>query len=167
MKSKISNLGRLLFTVLFLLTTIGSITSCSFLNTNSKKNAKHFNCKRQLADFYPLIINYYNGPDKKMPTCFNDILEPWGGIIVEAFGCPQYVATHKSDNSLGYIFVPWSCKLEDIPENAPLIYDKSFLTHSGGVNVLMTNGKVVFIKDLQYFLKFKKTNEKVIIPSGK
>ena len=139
-----------------------------FILTINYSKRSNIQCKNQLRDFFPLIVNYCI-ENKKTPICFNDILNPWGNNqkeIALTFGCPQYVKSHSSDNSSGYIFVPWKVKdYEEIPNNAPLIYDKSFSTHKDGVYVLTAkHGAVIFITDKNYFLKFKKINDNIIIP---
>jgi hypothetical protein len=126
------------------------------------RQSTNLSCKRQLADFSPLFILYeeYNGHN---PACFNDILEPWNNDR-ELFGCPEYLGNNKSDKSLGYILVNWKRQWGDIPKDAPLVYDMTFKSHHNGVYVLTANGKVIFIKDKNYFIKFKKINSAVIIP---
>ena len=134
-----------------------------------KTEDNNLTCEKQLADFYPLIINYYDF-ERKMPQRFNDILEPWGNNpekLKKTFGCPKYTKTNSTNSPLGYILVPWKMKLGDIHENAPLVYDKTFRSHTNGVYVLTANGKVKFIDNKQYFVQFKKINPAVIVPSRK
>ena len=125
-------------------------------------------CKRQLADLAVRIFLYSGDNKGAMPTTGDFDL----GILKtedsqKLYGCPEYHKNHKPDGSLGYIIVPWECKVEDIPDNSPLMYDRSFQTHKGGVYVLTSSlGKVIFVKDKNYFLNFKALNNAILVPEG-
>jgi len=127
--------------------------------------AERQNCKQQLRSLWSAITLYRQDHTNQWPKTLELLDKQMVGRLL---ACPGVKTNSGPGGQSDYIYVDWSKPPHDPDATAakyPLMYDCRMRNHHGyGINVLMTDGSVMWDSNAQWLKKFDAVHPNAKLP---